>query len=208
VSLEGFARILADEYSERLDAEGQHYLTRLRANVRTMDSLLADLLALSRVGRAEEPLQEVPVGEVVAAALDNLAALVDQSGAVVQVANDLPTVRYSRPRLFQVFTNLISNAIKFSRPGEIPQVEVGADQLPSAYRFFVKDNGIGIAEAHQQQVFEIFRRLKQKEVEGTGIGLAIVKRIVENHSGAVGVDSIPGAGSTFWFTVLRQPAGD
>jgi len=204
VSVDGFAKLLADEYSERLDAQGQHYLERLQANVSRMDSMLSDLLELSRVGRTDEPRQAVEVRQVVADALDSLAAVIRESGAQVKVADDLPTVWYSRTRLFQVFSNLISNAIRFSRPGEVPQVEIGWLPQVRSYVFFVKDNGIGIAEGDGPKVFEIFSRLKQKDVEGTGIGLAIVKRIVENHGGEVGVDSVPGQGSTFWFTVLQQ----
>ena len=207
VSLEGFAELLADEHSERLDAEGQDYLRRLRSNVSTMDSLLTDLLELSRVARAEEPKQAVPVAQIVAEALENLAGIINKSGAQVTVARDLPTVWYSRVRLFQVFANLIGNAIKFSREGVPPQVEIKWQSLKTGCRFLVRDNGIGIADNQKHKLFEIFSRLKKKAVEGTGIGLAIVKRIVENHGGQVGVESTPGEGSTFWFTVpLQTPA--
>jgi len=208
VSLEGFAKLLADEYSDRLDDEGQDYLRRLRANVNTMNSLLTDLLELSRIGRKEEPAVIVPAKETVADALESLNSSVVQSGAHVEVPDDLPAVHYSRTRLLQVFTNLISNAIKFSREGEVPRVEIGWQPIAGAYRFSVKDNGIGIQESHRQRVFEIFSRLRQKDIEGTGVGLAIVQRIVENYGGTVGVDSIPGQGSTFWFTVPKQAATD
>jgi len=204
VSLEGFAKLLADEYSERLDAQGHDYLRRLRANVSTMNSLLGDLLELSRVGRAEEPKQAVPVADVVAEALDTLAGMISKSEAHVTVARDLPTVQYSRVRLFQVFANLIANAIKFAREGVPPQVEIQWESLNSGCRFLVTDNGIGIADGQKHKLFEIFSRLNNKDVEGTGIGLAIVKRIVENHGGQVGVESTPGEGSTFWFTVPGQ----
>jgi PAS domain S-box-containing protein len=207
VSLEGFAKLLADEYSERLDAQGHDYLRRLRANVSTMNSLLGDLLELSRVGRAEEPKQAVPVAQIVAEALESLAGMISRSEAHVTVARDLPTVQYSRVRLFQVFANLIGNAIKFSREGVAPQVEIEWESLNSGCRFLVTDNGIGIADGQKHKLFEIFSCLKKKDVEGTGIGLAIVKRIVENHGGQVGVESTPGEGSTFWFTVpLQTPA--
>jgi PAS domain S-box-containing protein len=207
VSLEGFARLLAEEQGDRLDAEGQDYLRRLRANVGVMNSLLLDLLELSRVGRRQEPAQAVAVSEVVAEARESLAELVGRAGAKLEVAADLPLVWYSRLALSQVFVNLISNAIKFSREGEIPRVEIGWEKRPGGGRFHVTDNGIGIAQEHRQRVFEIFSRLKQKPVEGTGIGLAIVKRIVESNGGEVGVDSRPGEGSTFWFTVPDRAEG-
>jgi signal transduction histidine kinase len=131
--------------------------------------------------------------------------MVSKSAAEVTVAAGLPTVQCSRGRVVQVFSNLISNAIKFSRDGEPPRVEIGWRATERAYHFLVKDNGIGIEPSQQHKVFEIFSRLGEKKVEGTGVGLAIVKRIVEDHGGEVGVDSAPGQGSTFWFTCPAAP---
>lgn len=205
ISMEGFAKLLADEYGGRLDDEGRDYLRRVRANVEAMNSLLMDLLELSRVGRVQEPVEAVAVGEVVAEVLEDLATMVSKSAAEVTVAAGLPTVQCSRGRVVQVFSNLISNAIKFSRDGEPPRVEIGWRATERAYHFLVKDNGIGIEPSQQHKVFEIFSRLGEKRVEGTGVGLAIVKRIVEDHGGEVGVDSAPGQGSTFWFTCPAAP---
>jgi PAS domain S-box-containing protein len=201
VSIEGFAKLLTEDYSGQLDEEGQDYLRRIRANTAAMNALLSDLLEFSRVGRLEEDKEAVAVGEVVAEALEELAAAIEESQAEVSVAGDLPTVLASRGRLVQVFTNLISNAIKFAREGETPRVTIGGERLGGGYRFLVSDNGIGIEEGFHEKVFEIFTRLKQKEAEGTGVGLAIVKRIVEDHGGKVGVESKPGEGSRFWFTL-------
>jgi signal transduction histidine kinase len=207
VSIEGFARLLEEDYADRLDSEGREYLWRVRANAADMDSLLSDLLELSRVTRTQAPKGTVSVAEVVAQALQQLDHAIKDSGATVVVPEDLPTVCASATRLTQVFTNLLSNAIKFSREGADPRVEIAWEKRPDAYRFLVRDNGIGIPEEYRERVFELFTRLKEKEVAGTGIGLAIVKRIVEDHGGELGVESEAGQGSTFWFTLPHTEQG-
>jgi signal transduction histidine kinase len=203
VGVEGFARLLEEDYAERLDADGREYLSRVRANVADMDDLLSDLLELSRVTSREEPKEMVSVAEVVAQSLQQLGHMIDDAGAEVIVPQDLPTVCASPTRLRQVFANLIANGIKFSREDVAPRVEIAWEKLPDGYRFLVKDNGIGIPEKYREQIFELFTRLKDKDVSGTGIGLGIVQRIVEGHEGKVGVDSTMGEGSTFWFTLPR-----
>lgn len=207
VSIEGFARLLEEDYADRLDSEGREYLWRVRANAADMESLLSDLLELSRVTRTEAPKGTVSVAEVVAQALQQLEHAIKDSGATVVVPEDLPTVCASATRLSQVFTNLLSNAIKFSREGAAPRVEIAWEKLRGAYRFLVSDNGIGIPEEYSERVFDLFTRLKEKDVAGTGIGLAIVKRIVDDHGGELGVKSTVGEGSTFWFTLPDTKEG-
>jgi signal transduction histidine kinase len=107
-------------------------------------------------------------------------------------------------RLTQIFSNLLSNALKFTVPERVPEITVGCEELPQQYRFTVQDNGIGIAPDHFGRIFEIFKRLHtREEYPGTGAGLTIVKKIVESLGGQIGVESTPGAGSTFWFTVPK-----
>ncbi len=207
VSIEGFARLLEEDYADRLDREGREYLWRVRANAADMESLLSDLLELSRVTRTQEPKGTVSVAEVVAQVLQQLDHAIKDSKVTLVVPEDLPTVCASETRLRQIFTNLLSNAIKFSREGVAPQVEIQWEKLPDAYRFLVKDNGIGIPEEYRERIFELFTRLKEKDVAGTGIGLAIVKRIVEDHGGELGVESKVGEGSTFWFTLPLTEQG-
>jgi signal transduction histidine kinase len=206
-SIEGFTRLLAESYADRLDADGQEFLHRVQENAAHMTALVEDLLELSRVTSNREPKGTVPVAEVIAQVREELRQAIAGSGAEITVPDDLPVVRASPTRLRQVFTNLISNAIKFSRDGVPPRVAIGWERTPEAYRFSVQDNGIGIAQEQRSQVFEIFSRLKDKDVAGTGIGLAIVKRIVESHGGEVGVESTPGEGSTFWFSVPENGQG-
>lgn len=201
VCIDGFAALLAEEYADKLGAPGQEYLERIQANVASMNALLTDLLELARIGRSEEQKEAVPVREVVDQVLADLVGMISRFDAQINIAADLPTVRYSRTRLYQVFSNLVSNAVKFCREETPPVIDIGCVARPDNYRFTVKDNGIGIQDDDLPRVFEIFSRLKDKDVEGTGIGLAIVQRIVEENGGEVGVESVPGEGSTFWFTV-------
>ena len=201
VSIEGFSRLLEEEYADRLDTEGREYLGRVRANATNMNALLSDLLELSRVTRSGEPKERVAVGEVVAQALEELEPFIAESGAEVKTPDEFPTVSAGPTRLRQVFTNLISNALKFAREGAPPRVEIAWEKLRDGYRFEIRDNGIGIPEEYREQIFDLFSRLKEKDVPGTGIGLAIVKRIVERHGGKIGVESKVGEGSRFWFTL-------
>jgi signal transduction histidine kinase len=200
-SIEGFTRLLEESYADRLDADGREFLQRVQENAAHMTALVEDLLELSRVTSNQEPKGTVTVAEVIAQVCEELQQAIAESGAEITVPDDLPVVHASPTRLRQVFTNLISNGIKFSRDGVAPRVAIGWERTPEGHRFSVQDNGIGIAHEQRGQVFEIFSRLKDKDVSGTGIGLAIVKRIVESHGGEVGVESTPGEGSTFWFTV-------
>jgi PAS domain S-box-containing protein len=201
VSIEGFAKLLAEGYADRLDADGKEYLWRLRDSAGAMDSLLSDLLELSRVTRTEEPRQTVRVAEIVMQATQQLAQAIEESAAEIVMPDDLPTVCASPTRLRQIFTNLISNAVKFSREGVAPRVEIAWEKAENGCRFLVKDNGIGIETQFGEQVFDIFTRLKEKDVAGSGVGLAIVKRIVAGQGGEVGLDSRPGGGTTVWFTL-------
>jgi len=205
VGIEGFARLLSEEYSDRLDEEGKEYLWRVRANAANMNSLLRDLLELSRVTSTQEPEERVPVAAVLTQVLNELDHAIQASEADVSVPEGLPTVSASPTRLRQVFSNLISNAIKFAREGVNPRVEVTWEETAGGYRFLVKDNGIGIPQEHRREVFELFWRLKEKDVPGSGVGLAIVKRIVEAHGGEVGVEEAAGGGSAFWFTLPKAP---
>ena len=165
-----------------------------------MQRLINDLLAYSRVstqGKTLKPLDShVALGE----ALQNLAAVIEENLAIV-VNDDLPTVRSDATQLSQLFQNLIGNAIKF-RGADVPRIQVSACDLGHEWRFSVQDNGIGIDAQYTEKVFVIFQRLHtRKEYPGTGIGLAICKRIVERHGGRIWFESELGKGSTFYFTI-------
>jgi signal transduction histidine kinase len=145
----------------------------------------------------------VDVREVIAQALHDLQLEILDREATIHVPEALPTVFYPEMRLSQIFSNLLSNALKFTA-GRAPVITIGCEELARHYRFTVRDNGIGIAPEHLSRIFEIFKRLHtREEYPGTGVGLTIVKKIVEAHGGQIGVESTPGEGSTFWFTVPK-----
>lgn len=203
VSMRGFASLLQTRHRDRFDERGALYIDRIAANAEYLSRLLNDLLELSRVGRLEEPDEVLGAGDVVRAVLEDLQASFKERGIAVVTPASWPQVRFSRVRLRQVFSNLVSNAIKFLGTQPQPKIEIGWRALagePALVEFWVRDNGIGIHPDYHQRVFRPFQRLKVVEVDGTGVGLSIVRRIVEGRGGAVRVESAPGHGATFSFT--------
>jgi len=165
-----------------------------------MQTLIRDLLIFSRVVTGGRTFQTTDTNEVVSDVLKSLGASIEETGAEVNV-HPLPVVLSDPSQLHQVFLNLIGNAIKYRR-AEPPTIEISAERRGDDWVFSVRDNGIGIEPRHHDRVFEIFQRLHTSaEYEGTGIGLAVVRRIVERHGGRVWVESTPGVGSTFFFSL-------
>ena len=202
-TFEGYARWLVDDYGEVLGDEGRHLCEEIIDDALHMKKLLDGLLEYSRIGRIHTQAVDVDVRRVLDWVLHDLQLEVNDTGADVQLPESLPTVMYSEVRLVQIFSNLISNALKFTN-GETPRVSVACEDQERYYRFAVSDNGIGIAEEHCGRIFEIFKRLHTREAyPGTGAGLTIVKKIVESNGGQIGVESAPGVGSTFWFTIPK-----
>ena len=195
-----YTQLLARRYREQLDPDAEEFIGYAVDGAERMQRLINDLLSYSRVGtRGREPAP-TELSLVMEAAVANLRLAVEESGA--QVASDtLPSVMGDRPQLTQLFQNLIGNAIKF-RGEEPPEVHVGTERQDGEWLISVRDNGIGLDPEHADRVFVIFQRLHgRRKYEGTGIGLAICKRIVERHGGKIWVESTPGAGSTFYFTL-------
>lgn len=206
VSLQGMAGILADEYAARLDADGQLYLRRIVANAEKMQTLLHDLLELSRVGRADGDNANIDLAHVVAEATEQLRHTLAARGAEVHVDGPLPVVHGSRTRLGQLFTNLIDNAVKYTPTQRAPRIAIAAADRGACWQIALRDNGVGIAPEFHDRVFGIFQRLpagKALHPAGTGVGLAIVARIVETHGGTLGLQS-QDDGTTFHFTLPKQ----
>ncbi|HEY7489773.1 MAG TPA: ATP-binding protein [Candidatus Tectomicrobia bacterium] len=202
-TFEGYARWLLEDYGDVLDSTGRQLCEEIIADALHMKKLLDGLLEYSRIGRLHTEAVAVDVKKVIDRALHDLQLEILDAGATIHVPASLPTVFYPEVRLTQVFSNLLSNALKFTT-GHAPVVTIGCEDLPRYYRFTVRDNGIGIAPEHFERIFEIFKRLHtREEYPGTGAGLTIVKKIVESHGGQIGVESTPGEGSTFWFTVPK-----
>lgn len=201
-----YTQLLAKRYRDKLDAEAQEFIAYSVDGGTRMQRLINDLLAYSRVGtRGGEP-RETDCEAILSGALGNLKAAVEESGAVV-THDSLPTVHADPDQLGQVFQNLLDNAIKY-RGNQAPQVHVGAERRNGDWQFSVRDNGIGIDPQYSERIFEVFQRLHtREEYPGTGIGLAICKRVVERHGGRIWVQSEAGEGSTFYFTIPVKRGG-
>jgi signal transduction histidine kinase len=200
VSLYGMASVLMEDYGDKLDEKGKHYLDRLISNASFMEQLIADLLEFSRVGRREEKPEQLNAEDIIKNVLDQCYSSIQaRSVKVVCTASLPPSIFFDRTRLTQVFLNLISNSIKFMGDQASPMVEIGGRKTDRFVEFSVKDNGIGIDPQHHHLIFGVFQRLKEVEVEGTGIGLAVVKKIVDLAGGKIWFESKKGEGATFFF---------
>lgn len=204
-----YTQLLARRYKGKLDADADEFIGYAVDGATRMQALINDLLKLSRVGTRGKAFVEVDGGKLVDAALANLAIALRESGAKVS-RDATPTLFGDDTQLIQLFQNLIGNALKFSRPGVAPEIHVGAKRIGRAWELSVRDNGIGIAPEYFERIFIIFQRLHSKaEYPGTGIGLSLCKKIVERHGGRIWVESRPGEGACFFFTIPdREVATD
>jgi signal transduction histidine kinase len=201
-TIASYAQLLDQRYRNRLDQDGQEFLHYVLDAVRRMDTLLSDLLTYSQhLGSRPQVTQSVNVEAVLAGVLMNLQASIKETNATV-THDPLPTdVTSEFAQLSQVLQNLVSNAIKYRKPSESPQVHVSAEDCDGDWVFAVRDNGLGIDSEYKEQIFGIFKRLHGREYPGTGMGLAICKKIIERHGGRIWVESQPDIGSTFYFTL-------
>jgi light-regulated signal transduction histidine kinase (bacteriophytochrome) len=197
--VKSYTDLLAQKFGDKLGEEGKIFAFYAGDGARRMQQLLHDLLAYARVGRTTAPAA-VELMTVVGEVLRDLAVVIAETHAQVSYSG-LPTLLGDREQLGSVFRNLIGNALKY-RGSEPPRVQVSARRERDGWLFSVRDNGLGIAPQHQERIFKIFQRLHGRDqYTGTGIGLALCKRIVESHGGRIWVESQEGQGSTFWFTV-------
>jgi PAS domain S-box-containing protein len=197
-----YTQLLAEHYEGQLDDKAKKFIDYAVDGAVRMHRLINDLLAFSRVNTQGEALELTDSHSVLGKALRNLSVAIEENRAIV-INDDLPMVCADATQMIQLFQNLIGNAIKF-RSHELPRIQVSACDLGREWRFSVKDNGIGIDMQYVDKVFVIFQRLHtRQEYPGTGIGLAICKRIVERHGGRIWFDSEPGKGSTFYFTLPK-----
>jgi PAS domain S-box-containing protein len=199
-----YGQLIADEQGARLDSSGHRWLAHMLDSVARMQAMINDVLEYSRVETRGQSFVPIDFGAVVAEALANLQAAIDQSRAVVTV-RELPRAVADPRQMVQLFQNLIGNAVKF-RSAAPPHVHVSAVESDDAWVFAVMDNGIGIDPDATERIFGMFQRLHAPgEYPGTGIGLALCKRIVERHGGQIWATSQPGEGSTFYVSLPRQP---
>jgi PAS domain S-box-containing protein len=195
----GLAQLLEFRYQGQLDDKANEYIDHIVEGTQRMQTLINDLLAYSRVGRRGEAIRPTEAETALKAALANLNAAILEYGATV-INESLPAVRADATQLVQLFQNLIGNAIKF-RAERPPRIHVGVTDAGDFWQFWVRDNGIGIEPQYFERIFLVFQRLHtRREYKGTGIGLAICKKIIERHGGQIWVESQVGQGSTFYFT--------
>jgi hypothetical protein len=218
----GFAALLERRYKGRLEPKADEFIDYILDGTSRMQQLISDLLNYSRVTTRGNPFTTAACDKALEKALANLKTAIEESGAMITAA-PLPVVTADESQLVHLFQNLIGNAVKYRRKDETPRIHVGAKKIPESavhsalraphseikngWMLSVQDNGLGIAPKHFELIFEAFQRLhKREEYPGTGIGLAICKKIVERHGGRIWVESEIGKGSTFYFTIPERSA--
>ena len=203
-AIENFSRIVNDRYGERLDDKGQDFLRRIISGAQRLNRLLDDILTLSRSQRIGVPSEEVDGESIVSEALKRLEGKINATCAQVHVAKDFQGLRVDKTWATQAIYNLIANALKFTREGAAPDVEIAPYRREgpgrNAIGIVVRDRGPGIAPEHTERIFQLFQRAVGREVEGTGAGLAIVRQIAERHGGSAWVEPRQGGGSEFIIT--------
>ena len=205
--IDGLAKFLEDDYIDKLDKQGKDYLSKIRSGANHMKELIDDLLTLSRISRIKNPYENVDMKELINSVINRIEFDVREHQVELEIPKNLPVVRCDKIKMAEVFLNLINNAIKFSSKikDTHPKVQIGYNDRKEAHEFYVKDNGIGIDKKYHEEIFGIFKRLhKQEEYEGTGAGLSIVKKIIDDHKGSIWVDSELGKGTAFYFTIPKE----
>lgn len=201
--IDAYAGFIFEDYADRLDEEGKRYLNALRDSALRMNHLIRDLLALASISRKGATCENVELEKVIADVQQDLDFAIQQKGAEIRVNSSLPAVYCDPTQIREIFKNLLSNAIKFNAATS-PIVEIAAREEGGFHHISIKDNGIGIESRYTEQVFRLFERLhRQEEFEGTGAGLAICKKMIEGNGGKIWVESQPGEGSTFFFTLPK-----
>jgi len=206
-AMHGFSQLILEDYTGKLlDDQGGSILRRIMVASQKMDSLIQDLLAYSRLTREEIQLEPIDLDVVVKVLLKEWAPAIEHQCAEIVVEGPLPVISGHRTTLWQVLTNLLSNALKFTVPGVNPKIRIWMEPRETCNRFWMEDHGIGIAAEYHARIFKVFERLnKTEEYPGTGIGLAIVARAMERMGGRAGVESALGQGSRFWIDFPHLP---
>jgi signal transduction histidine kinase len=199
-AIENFSHIVCERYGPQLDAKGQDFLERVVHGAQRLDRLLEDVLQLSRVERTTHVEQDVASQEIVAEVLHRLEPQIRDSQAAVTVEEGLPRIRADRRWATQAVQNLVSNALKYTVEGTAPVVEIGGYTGPEGVGLIIRDRGLGVPPEAAERIFLLFQRAVSRKIEGTGAGLAIVKRVAERHGGRALVRPRDGGGSEFIIT--------
>jgi PAS domain S-box-containing protein len=199
-TVSSYVQLLQNRYADKLDKQANEFIDFTVDGVKRMDQLINDLLSYSRVSRIDQEFETVNLEDTMEIVKVNLRDIIQKNNAVI-TSDPLPEVKAIKLQMVQLFQNLLSNAIKF-RSERTPVIHIGVKKQKLKWEISVHDNGIGIDEKYKEKIFVIFQRLHSRKVyQGTGIGLAICKKIAERHGGKIWVESEPGKGSTFYFTI-------
>jgi signal transduction histidine kinase len=201
-SLQGVVSALIEDYADKLDKGFRNYLEDIRNSAQKMGQLVQDLLNLSRVGRTRNLREEVPAREIIDEAIEQLKFPLKNKKVELYIEEDLPTCYCDKQKIVLVLVNLLDNAIKYMGDNPYPSIEIDCRTEGGFQVFSVKDNGIGIDTKYHEKIFEIFQSLGEiKDPKSTGVGLAIVKRVIEVHMGKVWIESEKGKGAKFLFRI-------
>ena len=198
----GFTAILEEDYSSKLDKEAKRITSVIKSNTLKMGHLIDDLLAFSRMGKQEITKTQINTQTMVNEIVDDLMLQNKRNININWNIHTLPFINADMNTLRQVWINLVSNAIKYSGNKETPFIEIGSGSRDGQIIFYVKDNGVGFDEQYKHKLFKVFQRLHgAEEFEGTGVGLALVEKIVSRHAGKVWAEGKPGEGACFYFSL-------
>jgi PAS domain S-box-containing protein len=200
-AIDGFSRFVLEDYSDKIDSEGQRLLGLIRSNTQKMDKLITDILFLSRVSRGESKKSLIDMTKMALSMYNETTSPENRDRLSISIEN-LQVVTADPALIKQVWINLLSNAIKFSSLSEKPEIKIGGYTENGNNVYFVSDNGVGFNPEYSHKLFGVFQRLhKSDEFEGTGVGLAIVQRIIHRHGGKVWAEGVEGKGATFYFSL-------
>lgn len=208
VTIQGFSDLLAQNYNDKLDDKGRHYIDRINQGSERLNSLISDLLELSRAGRKLKPFGWHDFNEIINQSLESLEGKISQANVKVAHPDDFPRIYGDDMRLSQVMNNLLANAVNYMGEQKEPRINIGWKESGNCYEFWVQDNGIGIKPEDQDRIFKIFERASESGAEGSGIGLSIAMKVVETHGGELRVESEFGKGSKFIFTLPKVGVKD
>jgi light-regulated signal transduction histidine kinase (bacteriophytochrome) len=200
-AIDGYSRILLEEFALNLPAEAARHMQTIRENAQYMGRLIDDLLSFSRLGRQPLNKKLIHSTDLVCQVLESLKG--EQEGRQIEISiGEMPDCQGDPTLLRQVWINLLANALKFTREREVARIEIGCVEQGGEQVYFVKDNGVGFSMQYADKLFGVFQRLhRAEEFEGTGVGLATVQRIIHRHGGRIWADAEPGLGATFYFTI-------
>jgi light-regulated signal transduction histidine kinase (bacteriophytochrome) len=201
-----FSQLLSRQYKEQLEGAGQEYLDFIIGGVKNMNQLIEDLLAYSRVNTEEHTIEKINLNDLLTLIQHGLSNYIDEKKAIIHIDAMPEAILANRTKVKQLFQNLLINAIKFHKPDEKPEVFISFEETNTHWQFKVRDKGIGIEKDFHDKIFLLFKKLhNRRDYQGTGIGLALCKKIVDQHKGKIWVESELGAGTTFLFTLEKNP---